>query len=103
MISIEDHFLALSAEDLKAFLQKVGQSTKAMTRKAQFADALEEVLTRRLSEFIRALSDNERGNRQFLQRVDAVPREQLGGWLAGGCRGISKKHRIGTRRLQTLP
>ncbi len=60
MISIKEHILALNAEDLKAILQKVGQSTKAMTRKAQFADALEEVLTRRLSEFIRALSNNER-------------------------------------------
>ncbi len=52
--------MSLNGDNLKAHLQKLGLANKTMTRKAQFAEAIEESLKLRLDGFTNALSENER-------------------------------------------
>jgi hypothetical protein len=59
-ISIQEALLSLNGDVLKGLAQKMDVLQKTMTRKAQFAEAVERELTTNLAGFVDKLSDVER-------------------------------------------
>jgi len=58
--SLRDHLLNLNGEVLKSFVKQLGFGDKTLTRKAQFAEALEALIQRDPAGFVKALSESER-------------------------------------------